>query len=134
MKYPRYTREQKLNSKLSTIDVLNIRGEYAIGFCTHKSLAIKHNVSVSTIKQCINPIKRKQDSKAYITIEQNRERQKRFLERKKRLQPEIIDYMSFFIKNKVDNDPEYRKKRIADVYRSQKKYVNRLKTEKNIRR
>ena len=121
MKYPRYTRKQKLSCKLTEEDVLNIRGEDAIGFCTHKSLARKYRVSVPTIKQCINPVKRKQDWRAYITPQQNRERVRKFLIRKKRLQPEIIKYINGFIKEKMDNNPEYRKKRLGDIYKSQAK-------------
>lgn len=121
MKYPRYTRKQKLSAKLTKRDIFNIRNEYSIGFCSYKSLARKYKVAESTIRECIKPTKRKQDSRAYITPQQNSERQKIFLERKKRLQPEITKYMSMFIKNKMANDPEYRKKRLADIYRSQTK-------------
>lgn len=121
MKFPRYTREQKLSSKLSDADVLNIRIERAVYFTTYAALSRKHRVSISTIIACLHPVKRKMDYKRYISPEQNRERTKRYLKRKKMVQPEINEYIASHTKEKMASDPEYHRKRLTDINRSQRK-------------
>lgn len=126
-KYPRYTREQKLNCKLTDKDIKNIRKDREAGF-TYKHLAYKYEVCLTTVAYWITGVRyvNKYSWKKYITPEQNRKRAKTFLQRKKILQPGMNNYFKLYIKAKVINDPEYRKKRIADVAKSQKKYI--LKT------
>ncbi len=120
MEYPRYTREQKLSCKLTEKDIVNMREEYFLFSVSYKVLANKYRVSRSTVFYYIHPRKREQDCRDYITPEQNRERVKKFLIRKKKLQPEIRRYNYIFIKEKMANDPEYRKKRLKAIYDCQK--------------
>lgn len=122
IKYPRYTREQKLNCKLTENDIEEILKLHSQGF-TGAWLAKKFGVVKSTIYRYTNPENAKiYDKKRrlygkYRTKEQLSQTNKNFRKRKKQIQPQWCEFMKFARKNYKMNNPERTKAEYKKWYK-----------------
>ena len=115
MKYPKYTREEKLNCKLTDDDIDVIIDLYSKGF-TGKQLAQKFGVVKSTIYRYTNPEAAKRyDKKRYewqkqnMTKEQKYTAHKKYKIRKKIINPQYKSYIMELKKEWENKNPDKKK-------------------------
>lgn len=101
MEYPRYTREQSLNCKLTDIDIKEIRRLRKLGFLLKEIAKIFKVNYPAIIYWLLSPEKRKErNHKQYLMKDKEedrinkQERQRRSISRKRMLMPEYVKYDS----------------------------------------
>lgn len=95
MKYPRYTREQKLSCKLTEEDIENIRRDFKSGLLGIRELGRKYKVRHYAILYWTNEDFRQREIKRVKTGKETKESRRKQFQRKWLIQPAYRDYVNF---------------------------------------